>query len=121
MATVKWDSTTMSGEESTGGGNNNNLYQTPFERVGSYDEKSNGMGLKMVSDLKPFEQVPGSHGNMRQQYLNREIGRYNELAAKAFGNPPINNAGIVLDDFGGAFGEKVQKFSDASGKPKVQK
>lgn len=97
--------TTMRGNES-GKGSNNNIYQDKLEKTQSYDEKSSGMGIEKPASLKPFENIAGVHGSDRDMYLGREIARFNELRGKAFGRDiRITNAGIVLDSFGGAFGE----------------
>lgn len=97
--------TTMRGDES-GAGSNNNMYQDKFEKTASYDEKSNGMGLEKPATLKGFEDVAGSLASEREMLLEREVARFNDLKSKAFGRDiPITNAGIVLDSFGGAFGE----------------
>lgn len=90
--------TTEMGNES-GGGNNNNLYQKGFEKTLSNDNYSNGMGIARPSALKPFENVPGLEQSDQFMLKNREAARFDSLK-KAFGNPPIDNAGIVLDTFG---------------------
>lgn len=115
--------TTSAGDESKGG-TNNNLYQDKFEKRPSYDEKSDGMGIERPATLKGFEKVPGSLGSEREMYLDRERTRFDELKSKAFGRDiAITNAGIVLDGFGGAFGEtgspvKRGKGEDTEGEQK---
>ena len=85
---------------------NNNAFDTGFEKSTSNDEKSNGMGLERSAANAEGFQGDGSQPSGRAARLGREVARYDELASKAFGNPTINNAGVVLDSFGGAFGEK---------------
>ena len=63
----------------------------------SNDNYANGFGLARPNTLKSFENVPGSEASDWAMLKEREIARFNELAAKAFGNPTITNAGIVLD------------------------
>lgn len=96
-------STTTKGSES-GSGSNNNVYQGPFEKSVSNDNYPNGMGIAQAASLKAFENVPGSEASEQYMLKEREMARFNSLK-KAFGNQTINNAGIVLDTYGGAFGE----------------
>lgn len=98
--------TTMKGSE--GKGSNNNVYQGPFEKQFSGDNIANGMGIARPAPLKSFENVPGSEASEQYMMKEREIDRYNGLT-KAFGNPTINNAGVVLDVYGGQFGEGGSK------------
>lgn len=103
---IEFVETTSRGDEGKKS-SNNNLYQDKFEKSQSYDEKSNGMGLERPATLKPFEEVAGSLGSEREALLSREMARFDELRSSgAFGRDiKITNAGIVLDSFGGAFGE----------------
>ena len=89
--------------------NNNGAHNTPFETSSSYDEKCDGMGLERPSANAVGFSGAGSQPEGREARLNREISRFSELKAKAFGNPTINNAGVVLDSFGGMFGEGGSK------------
>lgn len=98
--------TTEKGSEK--GGSNNNIYQGPFEKEFSGDNLANGMGIAHPAPLKSFENVAGSEASEQMMLKGRELARYNGLT-KAFGNPTINNGGIVLDTFGGAFGEGGSK------------
>lgn len=111
--------TTGMGSES-GGQSNNNMYQKGFESTFSGDNIANGMGIAHPAALKSFEMVPGSEASEQSMLKDREIARYNDLAGKAFGNPPINNAGIVLGSFGGSLGESRQGPSSASSKSPEQ-
>jgi hypothetical protein len=97
-----------SGSE-TGSGSNNNLFQGPAEKTVSNDNYPDGFGVARAAALKETEAFPGSEASEWKKLKDREIGRFDELRAKAFGNPTINNAGIVLDSFGGAFGEGGSK------------
>lgn len=93
------------GSESKGG-SNNNLYQGPFEKAVSNDNYPNGMGIARPATLKAnTETFPGSEASEMAKLKEREMARFSELQSKAFGNPTINNAGVVLDSFGGMFGE----------------
>lgn len=112
--------TTSKGNESKQG-SNNNLYQDKFETTFSADNIANGMGIAHPSSLKPFEEVPGSEASEQSMLKMREIGRYDELSRKAFGNPDINNAGIVLDSFGGSLGENRNSPKDIRSTSKEQK
>lgn len=89
------------------GGTDNNLYVGPFEKTVSNDAMANGMGIAHPAGEKQFETFPGSGQSETNKLREREIARYNGLAASgAMGmKVPITNAGIVLDSFGGAFGE----------------
>jgi hypothetical protein len=90
----------------TKAGSNNNLYQGPFEKALSDDNTPNGMGLARASTLKSFEEFPGAEASEWKKMKDREFIRYNELERKAFGRDiPITNEGIILDEFGGAYGE----------------
>lgn len=80
----------------------NNEYQKGFEK-GKGDEGANGFGLETV-DMTGWT-GPGSAPSELQVIRTREKARFAELSSKAFGNPEINNAGVVLDSFGGMFGE----------------
>lgn len=115
MATkvTQYETTTRGSE--VGNDSNNNLYQSEFQKTLSNDNYANGMGLARPANLKSFEDVPGSEASDQYMLKNREFARFNDLK-KAFGNPTINNAGIVLDSFGGAFGEAQSSPS----KPDVQ-
>lgn len=88
---------------------NNNLYEGPFEKVVSNDAYPNGFGIAKQATLKEFETIPGVNQSEQVKLRGRENARFSELQGKAFGNPTINNAGIVLDSFGGAFGEGGSK------------
>lgn len=105
MATpvTQYETTTMGSESATG--NSNNLYNKDMQKTVSNDNYANGMGIAHPSPLKEMENIPGSGASEQFMMKNREIARFNELQSKAFGNPTINNAGVVLDGFGGAFGE----------------
>ena len=67
---------------------------------------SDGMGLERGDGgLNDF---PGSEVKSQDALFSREVARFEELRRKAFGrNTPITNAGIVLDSFGGSFGEEA--------------
>ena len=84
-------------------GSDNNDYPGAFNKGGS-GEKSNGMGIeKADGGLNDF---PGSLSGQRDEYLKREVARFEDLRSKAFGtDKPITNAGIPLDSFGGSFSE----------------
>lgn len=97
------------------GSNNNGTYPTSFEKAVSNDNYANGMGISMPSALRPFENIPGLEQSDQYMLKQREMARFNSLKP-ALGNPTINNAGVVLDTFGGTFGE-AQK---APAKPNVQ-
>lgn len=110
---------TTSNSNETGPGTNNNLYQKGFEKSQSYDERSDGMGIERPATLKSFEDVPGTLADERESLLNREVARFNDLKSKAFGrNIPITNEGIVLDAFGGGFGEQRGTKGDGIGEQK---
>jgi hypothetical protein len=86
-------------------GDTNNDYPSKFNKgKGEAREMSNGMGIEKGGDgLNDFA---GSEAGERDEYLKREVARFDELRSKAFGRDiPITNAGIVLDSFGGAYGE----------------
>lgn len=94
-----------SGSEN-GAGSNDNLYQGPMEKTVSNDNFSDGFGIARPATLKAdTETFPGSEASEQAKLKMREIGRFNELQGKAFGNPAISNQGVVLDSFGGMFGE----------------
>lgn len=81
----------------------NNDFQAEFQKS-SGDRGANGMGLE-TTDMTGWT-GPGSQPSELQKLRSREQARYNDLAGKAFSmTVPITNAGIVLDGFGGAFGE----------------
>lgn len=115
---INWENTTKAGNESDNS-SNNNVYQDKFEKVVSNDNYANGMGIARPASLKSFEEVPGSEANEQYMMKMREIDRFNSIK-KAFGNPEINNAGIVLDLFGGSLGEGRQAPSSARGTGKEQ-
>lgn len=98
------------GDESKGG-SNNNLFEKKFEKSVSNDNMANGMGLAREAALKPFENVPGVNATEQQKLRDREYARYSSLvSAGAMGQTQtITNAGIVLDTFGGMFGEGGSK------------
>lgn len=115
---IKQFETTKMGNESAGG-SSNNLYQKGFEKSVSNDNVANGMGIARPSTLKSFENVAGSEASEQYMLKEREIARFDELKRKALGNPTITNAGIILDSFGGAFGEG-RKGIDTMGESKEQ-
>ena len=93
-------------DSESGSGSNNNLYQGPFEKSFSGDNIANGMGLARPAALKGMEGFAGSEASEWAKLKEREIARFNDLKAKAFGRSiPITNEGIVLDSFGGMVGE----------------
>jgi hypothetical protein len=88
-------------------GTNNNLYQGPAEKSLSNDNVSDGMGIARPAAEKEFERFPGSLQSEQNKLKDREIGRFDELRRVAMGrNIPITNAGIVLNEFGGEYGEQ---------------
>lgn len=97
------------------GSNNNGTYLTSFEKAVSNDNYANGMGIAQPSPLRPYENIPGLEQSEQYQLKMREAARFNSLKP-ALGNPTINNAGVVLNTFGGAFGEA----QTAPTKPAVQ-
>lgn len=99
--------TTSRGNESAAG-SNDNIFQSGFEKSFSGDNIANGMGIARPASLKSFENIPGAEASDQYMLKMREMGRFNALK-KAMGNPTITNAGIVLDVFGGAFGEGGSK------------
>lgn len=112
-------STTTRGNEASGG-SNNNMFQSEFEKGFSADNIANGMGIAHPASLKPLENIPGSEASEQYMLKDREIARFNDLKSKAFGNPTISNAGIVLDSFGGSLGESGQGPSNSSSKSPEQ-
>lgn len=98
--------TTQRGSE--GSGNNNNKYQSEFQKTASNDNYPNGMGISSPSPLKPMENIPGLEQSDQFMLKQREMARYESLKP-AMGNPQINNKGVVLDTFGGMFGEGGSK------------
>lgn len=112
-------STTTKGNES-GAGSNNNMFQDNFEKGLSADNIANGMGISHPAALKPMENIPGSEASEQYMLKDREIARFNDLKSKAFGNPQITNAGIVLDSFGGSLGESKEGPRNSSSKSPEQ-
>ena len=99
-------------------GDSNNEYPGEFnKREGLAGDKSDGMGLERGGDgLNDFA---GSVAGERDEYLKREVRRFEELRSKAFGRTtPITNAGIVLDSFGGSFGEESGSKGGSVGEQK---
>lgn len=95
------------GSES-GNQSNNNLYQGKAETTVSNDNLANGMGMAHPAALKAgMETFPGSEASEQVKLKDREWDRFNDLKASgAMGmTAPITNAGIVLNSFGGAYGE----------------
>lgn len=103
---TQYSTTTRGGEGAAD--NNNNIYNAPMEKSVSNDNYPNGMGISRPAALKAFENVPGSEASEQYMMKQREIARFNSLKP-AMGNPMITNAGIVLDTFGGQFGEGGSK------------
>lgn len=101
---------TVRGNENTGGagGNNNNVYQKDFEKTVSNDNYSDGMGIARPSALMSMENIPGLEQSDQYMLKMREVERFNSLKP-AMGNPAITNKGIVLDSFGGMFGQGGSK------------
>jgi hypothetical protein len=81
----------------------NNQFQAGFQK--SYgDTGANGMGLEQT-DMTGWT-GEGSQPSELSKARSREQARYNDLNAKVLGKSVmITNEGIVLDSFGGAFGE----------------
>ncbi len=115
---VEYERTSMGNEGKNA--SNNNLYQKDFERTVSNDNYADGMGIARPNALKSFEDIPGLEQADQVLLKNREIKRFDELERKAFGNPVITNAGIVLDEFGGALGEGRRSPKDTRGTGKEQ-
>lgn len=117
MAKVQTQYTTTTKGSESGNNSNNNVYQGPFQKDFSGDNIANGMGIARPANLKEFENVPGSEASEQYMLKMREMDRFNSLRSSgAMGNPTINNAGVVLDTFGGSFGEA----QTAPTKPAVQ-
>lgn len=91
----------------------NNEFVSAFDKS-SGDKGANGFGLESV-DMTGWTGEGGTPSELNK-LRNREKARFAELSGKAFGNPTINNAGVVLNSFGGAFGEAQTSPS----KPNIQ-
>lgn len=94
-------------DSESGGMSNNNVYQRPFEKSVSNDNFPNGYGIGQPSTEKEFERIPGVNQSEQDKLRGRERARFASLEASgALGlSQVITNKGIVLDTFGGAFGE----------------
>lgn len=112
---TEYQTTVRGNENASSGGNNNNVYQKDFEKSLSNDNYPNGFGIARPSPLMAMENIPGLEQSEQYMLKMREMDRFNSLKP-AMGNPTINNAGVVLETYGGQFGE-AQK---APTKPSVQ-
>lgn len=82
----------------------NNEFQAGFQKS-SGDEGANAFGLE-TTDLTGWT-GPGSQPRELENLRNREKARQADLVSSGAMSmtAPINSAGIVLNSFGGAFGE----------------
>lgn len=94
-------------DSDSGGKSNNNVFQRPFEKSVSNDNYPNGYGIGQAATEKEFETIPGVNQSEQDKLRGRERARFASLESSgALGlSQTITNKGIVLDTFGGMFGE----------------